>query len=140
MRAPVFLNTGQEDTLRRLAQKSAGWRFDPSVVHGFERVESGRYNIYIDSSHPVFFKVKLNYYPGFKLRDEHGKELPILDAYGGIVGYGRGRMTLTYEKGWRFLAGYVLTGLSFIAGAVAVAYRRRRRPSEEHPATRPVSG
>ena len=127
--APVFVHDGQEQALNRLVREASGRRFDPNVIRSFHRVGAGEYDIRIDSNHPVLFRIKLNYFPGFRLISENGEDLPLLAAYGSIVGYGHGRMKLVYERGWRYLLGYALTGLSSV-GVVIFASSIRRKGAD----------
>lgn len=92
---------------------------------GFLRRASGDYRLHVAGSAPAAFLVKLSWYPGFELRDEGGRLLPLVPVVGGMVGVGVGELTLRYRSTPVRKLGY---GLSVMAVGILGARLARRRP------------
>lgn len=95
----------------------------PPPAIGFLRRGSGDYQIRVEGSAPALVLVKLSWYPGFELRDETGRELPLVPVAGGMVGVGSGEMSLRYRRTPMTKLGY---GLSLL-GVVLLGARAWRR-------------
>jgi hypothetical protein len=93
----------------------------------FSKVKKNEYNITIDSKIPVFFKIKLSYFPGLKLLDENKKEVPLVPGISYVVGYGKGNMTLIFERGYYYYISYVLSIIFFIYCSIQI-FRNKKPP------------
>jgi len=80
------------------------------------RLRSGEYLIEVLGDAPSLFKVKLSFFPGMRF-EQHGKLIPFLEGASGMIGYGKGKIKLIYERPRLFWFFY---GLSFVAGIVFI--------------------
>ncbi len=99
----------------------------------FEKIEKNKYKIVVDSKQPVWFKIKLSWFPGFKLGDKNGKILPLYQGIGYMLGYGRGEMSLVYERSGVFYIAYFISILSFIFAMYCMIIRYFKRSSAKVP-------
>lgn len=89
------------------------------------RISSGNYRINVTGTDgPSLFRIKLNYFPGLRLRSASGEELPIFEGLSGLVGFGAGELTLVYERPLSFYLAYMLSVLAL--GALAWHWYRAR--------------
>ena len=89
----------------------------------FEKIEKNKYKIVIDSKQPLWFKIKLSWFPGFKLSDKNGKNLPLYQGIDYMLGYGQGEMSLVYERTKVFYISYFISILSVIIGLYFIIIR-----------------
>ena len=91
----------------------------------FEKVKINHYKIIVDTEKPVWFKIKLAWFPDFKLRDKEGHILPLLQGIGYMIGYGKGEMELIFQKSNIFYFSYAVSTISFILFIVILLFRNR---------------
>ncbi len=126
----VFVREEWESALNTLLGSRAGSGDDVDGVATGVRLASGRYTIkVVGASEPLLFRMKLNYFPGFHLRDSRGQELPIFEGLSGMIAYGTGEFSLEYERPPSFYFAYVL---SFCAASFLGASWLRGRRSFYH--------
>jgi len=94
---------------------------------GARREGEGVYRFFVGSGTDIPFLIKLNYQPGLHLIGADGRELPLLDGYPHMVGYGRGEMTLEYRRPWTMWAGYAIS-LGAVLSLTGLALFRSFRP------------
>ena len=117
-----------DESVRRYARLLGKLKSDSSpTLDGpatFSKVAAGRYELSVPASAPTLFRIKLSYFPGMHLRDEHGRDLPLLEALPGMVGIGHGKMTLTYERTKPMRLGYVISIVALLGAFLAWARSR----------------
>lgn len=126
----VFVSAEGSEKLRGLIQSvflenRSLSRRNPGLT--FQRIQSGEYRIEVSQpDDPVFFRIKLNYYPGLMLRDSQGDTPPFAEGLSGLIAYGKGTFTLKWEKPFIFYFSYFLSGLAAIAILVQSWIKKRR--------------
>lgn len=85
-----------------------------NITWTINKLNNSLYNIEIKSDKDVFFKIKFAYFPWFKLYDENWDELDIYRWSHYILWFGKGKMTLIYQKSSLIYFAYWLSILGVI--------------------------
>lgn len=120
----VFVREEWKPTLTELLGDRVGSAEEVDAVARGMRLSAGHYKIILNSGNkPALLRIKLNYFPGFHLRDSRGQEVPIFEGLSGMVAYGSGELSLDYERPFEFYLAYALSilavcvlGVSLIRG------------------------
>lgn len=91
----------------------------------FQRMGINRYEVRIDSREPVWFKIKLSWFPGIQLRNENGTPLPLHGGIAYMIGFGHGKMELVYERPPVFYLAYALSTISLVVYTIMLVLRSR---------------
>ena len=102
----------------------------PALVIKFNTKGENIFSFDVQSEKPILFLIKLSYLPGLVLRDEHGIDIPLFESFPGIVGYGHGHLTLTYEKPPIVRVGELSSVLSLLLLLPLGLWRRRVRKNQ----------
>lgn len=91
-----------------------------------ERLGSGHYKVTVSGTRdPALIRIKLNYLPGFTIRDSQGRTLPIYEGLSGIVTYAHGEIFLDFERPRLFIAAYCVSLFGIIALMFDFFYRKK---------------
>ena len=122
----VFVREEWESALTALLGDRVGSSQDVETVARGARLSPGHYTINLGGANePSLLRVKLNYFPGFHLRDSLGRELPIFEGLSGMVAYGSGELSLDYERPFEFYLAYALS--IFAVCVLGASWMRGRR-------------
>ncbi len=80
-----------------------------NIKSSFEKINTNKYKINIDSNSDVYFKIKLSFYNWFKLYDKNNTQLPIYNWIMWIYSYWKWEMYLEYKKPIIFNISYLLS-------------------------------
>ncbi len=103
-----------------MASKSGHSTGEPSFI---KKIAQGKYSLWLPGE-PDLFRIKLAPLPGATLRDENGKRLPLWSGYPHLIGYGSGKMTLTFEEPKSVQWGNRISLLSLLLIAGVLAFLR----------------